>query len=93
MLGAPAMILVGGLVFGALAPLLGGLAGAIAVSALTAAAASAASAGVSAAVDRSVRLVLERAQRRDIPAARVLRDGSAALAGGRPAALPQGRGG
>lgn len=77
MFSAPVMILVGGLVFGTVAPVLGGLVGAIAVSAVTAAVSCAAGAVVCRLVDGSARHLLDRHHRRALPSARVLRERSA----------------
>jgi hypothetical protein len=68
----PTIILVGGVVFGSLAPVLGGFFGALLVSAATAAAALGAGTAVCRGVDRAARHWLARQRRLALPEARVL---------------------
>jgi hypothetical protein len=77
----PVMILVGGLVFGSLAPILGGLVGAAVVSAVTAATSSAAGVAVCRVVDGATRRLLSRRRQRTLPEARIH---SAGASGPRP---------
>ncbi|MEZ4358728.1 MAG: hypothetical protein R3B48_00995 [Kofleriaceae bacterium] len=76
MFAPPVMILVGGVVFGTIAPLLGGLLGAVAVSLITAGSTFTAGVAVCGAVDGASRWLLSRHRQRLLPMARVVSDGS-----------------
>jgi hypothetical protein len=75
MFAPPVMILLGGIVFGTIAPLLGGLLGAVAVSLLTTGATFTAGVAVCRGVDGASRWLLGRHRQRALPAARVISDG------------------